>query len=69
MEMDIVINTPTKGNDSHRDGFIIRRMAVERNIEVITTLDTIKALAEVTEKYNYKTAVSCMDVYSMTEIN
>lgn len=69
MEVDIVINTPTKGNDSHRDGFIIRRMAVERNIEVITTLDTIKALAEVTEKYNYTTAVNCMDVYSITEIN
>ena len=29
-QVDIVINTPTKGNDSHRDGFIIRRTAIEK---------------------------------------
>jgi carbamoyl-phosphate synthase large subunit len=46
-EVDLVINTPTKGNDSKRDGFFIRRAAVERNIGVITALDTLRAIVEV----------------------
>ncbi len=46
-EVDLVVNTPTKGNDSKRDGFHIRRAAVERNIGVITALDTLKALVDV----------------------
>ena len=46
-EVDLVINTPTKGNDSKRDGFLIRRAAIERNIGVITALDTLRAIADV----------------------
>ncbi|MGL4773046.1 MAG: carbamoyl-phosphate synthase large subunit [Clostridium sp.] len=46
-EVGLVINTPTKGNDSKRDGFIIRRAAVERNIGVITALDTLRAIVDV----------------------
>ena len=46
-EVDLVVNTPTKGNDSNRDGFLIRRAAVERNLGVITALDTLRAIAEV----------------------
>lgn len=46
-EVDLVINTPTKGNDSKRDGFHIRRAAIERNIGVVTALDTFKAMADV----------------------
>ena len=42
-----MINTPTKANDSKRDGFLIRRAAVERNIGVITALDTFRAIVEV----------------------
>lgn len=63
--MDLVINTPTKGNDSHRDGFIIRRTAIERNIEVITALDTMKALVEVTAKLGKEMTVEDMEVYNM----
>ncbi|MDT8718936.1 carbamoyl-phosphate synthase large subunit [Clostridium sp. 19966] len=66
--VDLVINTPTKGNDSHRDGFIIRRTAIERNIEVITALDTMKALAEITEKLGKEVNVDSMEVYNMGEI-
>ena len=62
VEMDIVINTPTKGNDSHRDGFIIRRTALEKNIDVITTLDTINALAQVTKKLGFENAIKNMTV-------
>ncbi|OPJ62112.1 carbamoyl-phosphate synthase large subunit [Clostridium oryzae] len=67
MEIDLVLNTPTKGNDSRRDGFIIRRTAIERNIEVITALDTMKALVEVTQKLGKEISVDTMDVYNMGE--
>ncbi|KZL92245.1 carbamoyl-phosphate synthase large subunit [Clostridium magnum] len=46
-EVDLVVNTPTKGNDSKRDGFLIRRAAIERNIGVVTALDTFKAMIDV----------------------
>ncbi|MGG7179131.1 carbamoyl-phosphate synthase large subunit [Clostridium paraputrificum] len=46
-EVDLVINTPTKANDSKRDGFLMRRAAVERNIGVITALDTFRAIVDV----------------------
>lgn len=46
-KVDLVVNTPTKGQDSHRDGFVIRRLAVERKIGVITSLDTLRAIADI----------------------
>lgn len=49
-EVDIVINTPTKGNDSTRDGFKIRRTAIEFGVEVITSLDTLKAMIGIMKK-------------------
>mgnify|MGYP003371786437 FL=1 len=49
-QVDIVINTPTKGNDSTRDGFKIRRTATELSTEVMTSLDTLRALVEVKKK-------------------
>lgn len=41
--VDLVINTPTLGDDSTRDGFTMRRMAAERNIPVYTSMDTFRA--------------------------
>ena len=49
-EVDLVVNTPSKANDSKRDGFYIRRAAVERNIGVITALDTFRAIVDVKEE-------------------
>lgn len=49
-EVDLVINTPTKGNDSKRDGFKIRRAAAESMVGVITVLDTARAIVEVLKK-------------------
>ncbi|MFC0905926.1 carbamoyl-phosphate synthase large subunit [Clostridium sp. MT-14] len=49
-QVDMVINTPTRGNDSTRDGFHIRRAAVERNIEVITSIDTFRILVQIKGK-------------------
>lgn len=45
-EINFVINTPTKGKQSGRDGFRIRRLAVEFKIPCFTSLDTAKAFAD-----------------------
>ncbi|HBR03759.1 MAG TPA: carbamoyl-phosphate synthase large subunit, partial [Ruminiclostridium sp.] len=43
-KIKMIINTPTKGRDSERDGFQIRRKAVERSILCLTSLDTAYAV-------------------------
>ena len=43
-EIDLVIDTPTQGRDKNRDGFLIRRTAVETGVTCITSLDTARAL-------------------------
>ena len=44
-KIDLVINTPTQGRDKSRDGFLIRRTAIETGVNVITSMDTANALA------------------------
>ena len=45
-KIDLVIDTPTQGNgDKTRDGFLIRRNAIETGVYCITSLDTANALA------------------------
>lgn len=65
MEVDLVINTPTKGKDALREGFMIRRAAIEKNIGVITVLDTIKVLIEVTKRYHSELGIEDMNIYNM----
>lgn len=48
-EIDLVINTITLGKQPQRDGFRIRREAVERGIPCFTSLDTVKAYLQVVE--------------------
>ena len=43
-EVDLVIDTPTQGRDKSRDGFLIRRNAIETGVNVLTSLDTAEAL-------------------------
>jgi len=43
-DLKLIINTPTNGRRSDKDGFKIRRTAVERRIPVITSLDTAEVL-------------------------
>lgn len=43
-KIDLVIDTPTQGRDKSRDGFLIRRTAIETGITCITALDTARAL-------------------------
>ena len=45
-KIDLVIDTPTQGNgDKPRDGFLIRRNAIETGVYCITAMDTANALA------------------------
>ena len=43
-KLSFIINTPTKGKQSNRDGFKIRRLAVECKVPCFTALDTVQAL-------------------------
>ena len=45
-KIDMVIDTPTEGHgDKNRDGFLIRRNAIETGVYCITAMDTANALA------------------------
>lgn len=52
-EAHFVINTLTKGKEPERDGFRIRREAVENGIVCMTSLDTVRALLEMLETINF----------------
>lgn len=43
-KIDLVIDTPTQGRDKSRDGFLIRRTAIETGVNCLTSLDTADAL-------------------------
>ncbi|MEJ8554152.1 carbamoyl-phosphate synthase large subunit [Tepidibacter sp. Z1-5] len=47
--VDMLINTPTKANDSTRDGFRMRRAAIETTVPVFTSLDTVKGILDIME--------------------
>ena len=49
-ELTLIINTPTRGRDKNRNGFRIRRAAVEHNCGCLTSLDTAAAFAECLER-------------------
>ena len=52
-KIDLVIDTPTQGNgDKSRDGFLIRRNAIETGVYCITAMDTANALARSLETAN-----------------
>ncbi|MCD8232088.1 MAG: carbamoyl-phosphate synthase large subunit [Clostridiales bacterium] len=44
-KIDLVIDTPTQGRDKSRDGFLIRRYAIETGVHCLTSMDTANALA------------------------
>ncbi len=43
-EIDLVIDTPSQGVEHSHDGFIIRRSAIETGVNVLTAIDTARAL-------------------------
>ena len=44
-KIDVVIDTPPQGVEHQKDGFVIRRNAIETGVNVLTSLDTAEALA------------------------
>ncbi len=58
--IDLVIDTPTQGRDKSRDGFLIRRTAIETGVNCLTSLDTARAL--VTSLENAGQGLSLVDV-------
>ena len=51
-EIDLVVDTPAQGIERSKDGFIIRRHAIETGVTVLTSLDTADALLTSLEKAN-----------------
>ena len=69
-KIDLVIDTPTQGNgDKTRDGFLIRRNAIETGVYCITAMDTANALAHALETASdKKTPVDIATVKNLKSI-
>lgn len=52
-DAQFVVNTLTKGKTPERDGFRIRREAVENGVVCMTSLDTVRALVNMLETINF----------------
>ena len=61
-KIDLVIDTPTQGRDKSRDGFLIRRTAIETGVNVITALDTARALVTSLESANNEENLELVDI-------
>ena len=53
-EIDLVIDIPAQGADHSRDGFVIRRNAIETGVNVLTAMDTARALITSLENTDIK---------------
>lgn len=60
-KIDLVIDTPEQGVEHAKDGFIIRRNAIETGVNVLTSLDTATALVTSLENTNVKN-LSLIDI-------
>ena len=59
-EIDLVIDTPAQGAEHSRDGFVIRRNAIETGVNVLTAMDTARALI---------TSLENTDIRKLTLVN
>lgn len=62
-KIGLVVDIPTRANNSNTDGFKIRRLATEYSINVLTSLDTLKALENIIES---KVFSNDIDVYNIS---
>jgi carbamoyl-phosphate synthase large subunit len=63
-KIDMVINTPTKGKISTRNGFFLRRTSMEFNVPCITSLDTVNAILLALESMEEDNTI---DIYALDE--
>ncbi|MCK9479729.1 MAG: carbamoyl-phosphate synthase large subunit [Firmicutes bacterium] len=61
-QFDLVINTPTKGRRTERDGFKMRRRAVELSIPCLTSLDTAAAVIKCVQRMKSNAETSIVDI-------
>ncbi len=60
--IDIVVNTPNKGNNSVSDGFQMRRVSAETNTNLMTSLDTLAAMIDVMESESITETVQVLSL-------
>ena len=61
-KIDLVIDTPTQGRDKSRDGFLIRRTSIETGVNVITAMDTARALVSSLESKESDEKLQLVDI-------
>ena len=66
-EIDLVIDTPSQGVEHSRDGFIIRRNAIETGVNVLTAMDTARALVTSLENTDIK-RLTLIDIATVKNI-
>ena len=62
-EVSLIINTPTHGRLEHRDGFQLRRLAVEAGTACLTSIDAAAALLKSTDRQ--KEEISLTDIATL----
>ena len=67
-KIDLVIDTPTQGRDKTRDGFLIRRNAIETGVYCITAMDTANALARSLEHASENSELNLVDIAKVKNI-
>lgn len=60
-KIDLVIDTPPQGAERAKDGFVIRRNAIETGVNVLTAIDTAEALIDSLEHTNIR-RLSLVDI-------
>jgi carbamoyl-phosphate synthase large subunit len=60
-QIDLIIDTPSQGVEHSHDGFVIRRNAIETGVNVLTAIDTAKALVTSLENTDIK-ALTLIDI-------
>ena len=66
-EIDLVIDTPTQGRDKSRDGFLIRRTAIETGVYCITAMDTAAALVSSLENAATQGELDLVDIATIAK--
>jgi len=61
-KIDYLINIPSKINDALSDGFKMRRLAIEYKTEVVSSLDTLKAIISLENNHSVQTVVSLDEI-------
>ena len=66
-KIDLVIDTPSQGVEHSRDGFLIRRTAIETGVNVLTAMDTARALVTSLENTDIK-KLTLIDIATVKNI-